>query len=163
MCSKYAKHSRLNSEHDWRDIYDHLMSLRMFTLTLNKIFIWAPNIMRQMAMGMIWICESSCRNCMLHILWEVDAENSIHVTACLADLYLLLNQRIRVRDLCVWLLAWPVQVASRMVSAFSKWRRFDKERQALSKVKATPQLWKLRSTYIICIDNELLDIVSYWG
>jgi hypothetical protein len=26
-------------QHDWRDIYDHLMSMRIFTLIMNKIFI----------------------------------------------------------------------------------------------------------------------------
>ena len=56
MCSKYDNRSRLNSQHNWRDLYDHLTSTRIFTLRINKIFIWAPKIMRQMAMGNICIC-----------------------------------------------------------------------------------------------------------
>ena len=35
------------------------MSTRIFTLTMNKIFIWGPKIMRKVAMILIWICESS--------------------------------------------------------------------------------------------------------
>ena len=31
--------SRLNSQHNWRDLYNHLMSARIFTLITNKIFI----------------------------------------------------------------------------------------------------------------------------
>jgi hypothetical protein len=56
-CSYYANHSRLNTQHDWGDLYDHLMSSRILTLSLQtKIFIWAPKIMRQTAPGTIWIC-----------------------------------------------------------------------------------------------------------
>ena len=37
--SKYDNHSRLNSLHSgtWEDVYDRLMSTRVFTLTMNKI------------------------------------------------------------------------------------------------------------------------------
>ena len=34
-----SKHSRLNSQHNWRDLYDCLMSTQIFTLKLNAIFI----------------------------------------------------------------------------------------------------------------------------
>ena len=33
-------------------LYDHFMSTRMFTMIMDKVFIWAP----QMAMTMIYIC-----------------------------------------------------------------------------------------------------------
>ena len=67
MGSKYANHFRLNShQYDWGwYLYDQLMSTRIFTLSMNKIFLWAPNFMRQMAMGTFWICWSSCTN------WDV--------------------------------------------------------------------------------------------
>jgi hypothetical protein len=44
ICSKHANHYRLNNQHNWEDLYDHLVSIRIFTLTMNKIFIWAPKI-----------------------------------------------------------------------------------------------------------------------
>jgi len=31
-CSEYDSHSRLNSVGNWGDLYDHLMSTRIFTL-----------------------------------------------------------------------------------------------------------------------------------
>ena len=37
-CSNYDNHSDLNNQHDWRDLYDHSMSTRLF-LTMNKIYI----------------------------------------------------------------------------------------------------------------------------
>jgi hypothetical protein len=41
---------RFNSQHDWGggDFYDYLMSTRIFTLIMMKIFIRTPKIMRQM-------------------------------------------------------------------------------------------------------------------
>ena len=38
-CLEYDNHARLNSQHNWGDLYDHLMSMRIFTLIMNKIFI----------------------------------------------------------------------------------------------------------------------------
>ena len=38
-CSKYVEHSKLNSQHDWEDLYDQLLSTGIFTLIMNKIFI----------------------------------------------------------------------------------------------------------------------------
>jgi hypothetical protein len=38
-CSKYDIHSRFNNQHNGEDLYDHLMSTRIFTLMMNKIFI----------------------------------------------------------------------------------------------------------------------------
>ena len=51
MCSEYANHSRLNSQHNWGDLYVHLMGTIIFTLIMNMIFIFAPKPMRQMATG----------------------------------------------------------------------------------------------------------------
>ena len=42
-----ANLSRLNSQHDWDTVY---------TLIVDKMFLQALKIMRQMMMGMIWIC-----------------------------------------------------------------------------------------------------------
>ena len=36
-------------------LYDHSTNQRIFTLTMNRIFIPAPKIMRKAAMGTIWI------------------------------------------------------------------------------------------------------------
>ena len=52
-CSKHDNHSRL---HNWVDLYDHLMSMRIFILILNEIFIRAPKIMRKVTAISIWIC-----------------------------------------------------------------------------------------------------------
>ena len=37
-CSKYDKHSRLNSQLNWEDLYDYLMSTQISTLIMNKVF-----------------------------------------------------------------------------------------------------------------------------
>ena len=57
--------SRLNSQHNWADLYDHLMSMKMFTLILNNKFIWALKFVKQMDMGTIWVCQLSCTYCPL--------------------------------------------------------------------------------------------------
>jgi hypothetical protein len=45
-------HSRLNSQHNCRDLYDLFMCTRViFTLMKNKIFIWAPKITSHMTSG----------------------------------------------------------------------------------------------------------------
>ena len=41
------KHSRLNNEHHWRDLCDHLMRKRIFTLIMNKVYIRVQKIMRK--------------------------------------------------------------------------------------------------------------------
>ena len=38
------------------ELYDQLMSMRIFTLIMNKIFMIAPKIMRQRTTSTIWIC-----------------------------------------------------------------------------------------------------------
>ena len=48
----YASHSKLNGQHDWRDLYDHLMGMSILTMIM--IIIRAPKIMGQMAL--IWTC-----------------------------------------------------------------------------------------------------------
>jgi hypothetical protein len=40
-------------------IYDHSMSTRCFSLIINKIFVWASKITRQVTMAKIWICTCS--------------------------------------------------------------------------------------------------------
>ena len=39
MCSKYDNSSRFNSQHNWGDLYDLVINMRVFTLIMNKIFI----------------------------------------------------------------------------------------------------------------------------
>ena len=53
---KYANHSRLHGQHDWGDMYDHLMSMRIFTLTMSKMFIWAQKIWGKWLWGPFGIC-----------------------------------------------------------------------------------------------------------
>ena len=38
-----------------RDVYDHLMSRRIFTLTMSTIFIRAPKVTRKVTTASIWI------------------------------------------------------------------------------------------------------------
>ena len=52
---RYANHARFSGQHDWGDLYGHLMSTRIFTLIMNKKIVGAPNIMRQMVSGTMWI------------------------------------------------------------------------------------------------------------
>ena len=40
VCPNYDNHSRLNSQHDWEDLYDHSMNTRI----TNKIIIEALEI-----------------------------------------------------------------------------------------------------------------------
>ena len=42
-----------------------LLSSRIFTLVMHKIFTWAPEIVRQMAMDTIWNWQSSRTNCVV--------------------------------------------------------------------------------------------------
>ena len=45
-----------------------------------NIFIWTLKIMRQMVTSTIWICWSSCIDCMFHMIWEVGVGwESIHL------------------------------------------------------------------------------------
>ena len=37
--SKFHNCARLNNQHNWEDLYDHLMSTGTFTLIMNKIFM----------------------------------------------------------------------------------------------------------------------------
>ena len=38
------------------DLYDHLMSTRIFMLIMTKIFLCAPQTMGKVAMASIWSC-----------------------------------------------------------------------------------------------------------
>ena len=49
-------HSRLNGQHNWRDIYDYLASTQIFTLILNKDIHVSSEIYAEAAMASIWIC-----------------------------------------------------------------------------------------------------------
>ena len=52
-CSTYDNCFKFNSQHNWGDLYDHLMRARVFTLIMNKIFIRDPKMMRKLAMASI--------------------------------------------------------------------------------------------------------------
>ena len=53
-CAKYNNHFKLNNRHN--DGRDHLMNMRMLTLKMNKIFIWAMKTMRKVTTASMWIC-----------------------------------------------------------------------------------------------------------
>jgi hypothetical protein len=42
-CSTYVNYLRLNSQHDWGDLDDLLMSNRIISIIRHKVFIWAHN------------------------------------------------------------------------------------------------------------------------
>ena len=48
MCLKqielHAQNMITISQHNWGDLYDHLMNTSIFTLIMNKMFIWAVKI-----------------------------------------------------------------------------------------------------------------------
>ena len=46
MCSKYENHSRFNGQYNWDELYDHLMSTRIFTLIMNKMVYTSSKFMR---------------------------------------------------------------------------------------------------------------------
>ena len=48
MCWKYDNHHRLNNPHNWRNLYDHLLSTTFFTLITIKIIIQAPKTIRKL-------------------------------------------------------------------------------------------------------------------
>ena len=49
--------SRFNIQHGWESLYDHLMSMKFFTLLMKNISIGdLVELMRQMAAGTFWIC-----------------------------------------------------------------------------------------------------------
>ena len=72
---KMCYHSRFNSQHDLGggDLYDHLLNSRIFTLIMNKRFIWTT---RQTATCTISICQLSQTNCVFWILQEVSIGES---------------------------------------------------------------------------------------
>lgn len=48
-CSEYDNHYEFNSQRDRGDLYDHLMSTRIFfTMTMNNNFVLTPKLMRKL-------------------------------------------------------------------------------------------------------------------
>lgn len=45
---------RFTHVEDPYDQYDHLLSMKIYTFTVNKMFIWAPKVMRALTMRTIW-------------------------------------------------------------------------------------------------------------
>ena len=71
-CLEYFNHSRLDSQRNRENLYNYVMSMRIFTLIMNKIFIHAPKIMGKAAIASIWIWQPSHTTHVYHILREVD-------------------------------------------------------------------------------------------
>lgn len=72
---------RLNSQHNLD--YAHLTRMSIFTLTMNKISIRAPNFTREMAKALIWIFQSSRTNCVSYILKVGYMEKNVHLGPCI--------------------------------------------------------------------------------
>jgi hypothetical protein len=70
-CPNYDRYSRFNSQHNKRHMYDHLANTRIFVLMLNKIFVWALDIMRRVVKTSIWISYPSRTKHVFYILEEV--------------------------------------------------------------------------------------------
>ena len=80
-------------------MYDHLMSTRIFTLIMNKIFNWVLEMKRQTVLGSNKICSSSCTNYMSHILHDVDIERILSIFVTFNTL---------IEQFCSWwMLIWP--------------------------------------------------------
>ena len=48
-------HPMLNKHHRWGNLYDHLLNMRIFSALVNKMFNWAPKLMREVATTSIWM------------------------------------------------------------------------------------------------------------
>ena len=59
----YPFYSRFSSQHDCGHLCDHLTSMRIFILIMDKIFRWAPNITRQWLWAQIGFAN--------HLAWIV--------------------------------------------------------------------------------------------
>lgn len=75
--SNYDNHSTLDSHHNWKNLYDQLISTKYFTLIMNKMFTCAPKIMRNLAITLIEFIEIS-----LHCL-RVSQPRSIRLVTIL--------------------------------------------------------------------------------
>lgn len=55
LCSTYDNYSKLNNQHNWErgegNLYDYLMSMIIFTLTMNNISIRDPKFVMKVAKG----------------------------------------------------------------------------------------------------------------
>ena len=55
-CLKHDNHSKFCSQHDWRDLYDHLMTTRTSALIMGEIFMWSLKSTMKVATTSIRIC-----------------------------------------------------------------------------------------------------------
>ena len=39
LCAEYVNHFKFDSQHNWGDLYDRLMSMKIFALKLNKMIM----------------------------------------------------------------------------------------------------------------------------
>ena len=58
VCSKNDNHSRLDDQHIWGDPYDYLMSSRILSLVMNKMFIRAPKIIKKVPTTSLRVVQS---------------------------------------------------------------------------------------------------------
>lgn len=54
-CSDYDNHSKLHSQDDYKHLHDHVMSTRILTLIMLKVFIRAPRIVRKVVLNFLTI------------------------------------------------------------------------------------------------------------
>jgi hypothetical protein len=76
-CSKNANHSRFTSQHNWRELSDLLMSMRIFTLTMIEEIHMSSKNYEANGYGMIEICLLSHTNCVFHVPQEVGAKRKV--------------------------------------------------------------------------------------
>ena len=74
VCINFGDHSRLNSQQNWVNLYDHLMRKRIFTLTVNKIFMSSENSQENGCWHNLdlLITFITFTNVIIHALQEVD-------------------------------------------------------------------------------------------
>ena len=62
-------------------MYDHSMGMRLFTLIMNRIFLWAPRSMRKVSTASTWTCSPSRTTGVFHILekWEVGESKKVTI------------------------------------------------------------------------------------
>jgi hypothetical protein len=102
-CLKYGNHSRLESQHNWGDPYNHLMNMRISTFIMKKILTWTPHHTRKVATASICICQPLHLTPMLHTLREVGYTiiplNASYYSECYAVLQPC-NENVTVYHVC---------------------------------------------------------------
>ena len=66
LCAQNNNYSRFNNQDIWEELYDHLTSMRIFDLTMTKIFIWAMKTMIWVATLGLDLLNISYKSCDTH-------------------------------------------------------------------------------------------------